>query len=276
MIREGKKNNRLKTDEGKRGENQPFHVKHGQADKQQVVCGMRPVLEAIEADSQIDKILLQTTLDGQLSKELRTKARERNLPVQFVPVERLNAITGANHQGVVALIAPIAYRSFADMLQSIQEGGKQPFFLMLDHVTDVRNLGAIARTAECAGVDAIIVPDHGSAQIGADAIKSSSGALLRLPVCREANLKTVINLALQTGLQVCAATEKGSTSYVAVDFRKPTLLVMGSEDKGISTEVLKLCDVRAKLPIVGQVQSLNVSVAAGIFMYEVLRQRGIE
>ena len=146
---------------------------------------------------------------------------------------------------------------------------------MLDHVTDVRNMGAIVRTAECAGADGVIVPDHGSAQINEDAIKTSSGALLRMPICREANLKTAVNLAKQSGLQVVAATEKASKNYLEVDFTQPTLLIMGSEDTGISNELLKLCDERAKLPIRGEVQSLNVSVAAAVFMYEVLRQRGL-
>ena len=158
-------------------------------------------------------------------------------------------------------------------LQKVVDEGRAPFFVMLDHVTDVRNLGAIVRTAECAGVDAVVVPDRGSAQVNEDAIKSSSGALLRLPMCRETNLKTVVNLARQYDMQICAATEKGSVSYLTVDFRKPTLLIMGAEDTGISNELLKMSDVRASLPIVGEVQSLNVSVAAGVFMYEVLRQR---
>ena len=148
-----------------------------------------------------------------------------------------------------------------------------PMVVLLDHVTDVRNVGAIARSAECAGVEGIIVPQHGSAALNDEAVKSSSGALMRVPVCREDNLKSVIHLARQSGWQICAATEKGATPYTEVDFRRPTILVMGSEDKGISNEVLKLCDQRAKLPMCGEVQSLNVSVAAGIFFYEALRQK---
>lgn len=255
------------------GENQSFHVKHNKKQDDLLVCGMRPVMEAVSSGKQIDKILIQSNLDGQLSKELRAMAREAGLPLQYVPVEKLNSMTTVNHQGVIAIVSPIAFQSFGDLLQKLLDDGKTPFFILLDHITDVRNLGAIVRTAECAGVDAVIVPDHGSAQIGADAIKSSSGALLRLPICRESNLKTVLNLAKQSGLQLCAATEKGATEYVKVDFTKPTLLLLGSEEKGISPELLKLCDVYAKLPILGEVQSLNVSVAAGVFMYEVVRQR---
>ena len=260
---------------GEGNENQSFHVKHPRKEKYQVVCGMRPVIEAIDAGVSIDKILIQNGLEGVLSQELKSKARAAGLPLQYVPVEKLNRITSSNHQGVVAMVSAIRYHDFATLVQRVIDEGRTPFFILLDHVTDVRNMGAIVRTAECAGVDAVIVPEQGSAQIGEDAIKSSSGALLRMAVCRESNLKTVINLARQFDIQVCAATEKGATEYVEVDFRRPTLLVMGSEEKGISSEMLKMADVRARLPMNGEVQSLNVSVAAGIFMYEVLRQRKV-
>ncbi len=254
-------------------ENQSFHVKHHDNVKLQIVCGIRPVMEAVDSGKSIDKILIQSNLDGKLMQELKSKIREMGLPFQYVPVEKLNRMTDSNHQGVVATISPVVYHDFASMLQKVVDSGKTSFFVLLDHITDVRNMGAIVRTAECAGADAVIVPDRGSAQINEDAIKSSSGALLRVPLCRESNFKTVLNLARQSGLQVCAATEKGSVDYLEVDFKRPTLLIMGSEDTGISADLLKLSDVRARLPICGDVQSLNVSVAAGIFMYEVLRQR---
>ncbi|MBQ6237181.1 MAG: 23S rRNA (guanosine(2251)-2'-O)-methyltransferase RlmB [Bacteroidales bacterium] len=259
----------------KETDNQSFHSKQKKSEKLQLVCGMRPVMEAIDAGQQIDKILMLNNLEGSLAQELTSRIRQAGLPLQYVPVEKLNRMTDANHQGVVAIISPIAYRDFGQMLQQLEDEGKTPFLLMLDHITDVRNLGAIVRTAECAGVDAVVVPDRGSAQISEDAIKTSSGALLRIPICREPNFKTTLNLARQMGLQVVAATEKGADDYTAVDFKRPTLLVMGSEETGISPEVLKLSDVRARLPICGEVQSLNVSVAAGVFMYEVLRQRGL-
>ena len=168
------------------------------------------------------------------------------------------------------------YHNLVDVLESTQplsDSATQPLLLLLDHITDVRNMGAIARTAECTGVSALIVPDRGSAAMNEDAIKTSSGALLRLPVCREQNMKTVINLAKQYGYQVVAATEKGAVHYRRVDFRQPTLLILGNEETGISPELLKMSDVRAKLPIMGEVASLNVSVAAGVFMYEALEQR---
>lgn len=245
-----------------------------QKNNQQIVYGLRPVMEALDSDQQVDKVFVQTGLSGALVSELKAMLAQMSVPFQYVPVEKLNRMTTSNHQGVVATIAPIAYKSFMDLVPVLEARGRVPFIVMLDHITDVRNLGAIARTAECAGVDAIVVPDHGSAQVNEDAIKTSSGALLRLPICREQNLKTVVNLAKQFGMQVCAATEKGAMDYLSVDFKLPTLLVMGSEETGISPEILKLCETRAKLPICGEVQSLNVSVAASIFMYEMLRQRG--
>ena len=273
MIRQGNNKGRQNDTARKEGENQQFHVKHDAKNKMQVVSGMRPVMEAIDAGKQIDKIFVQSNLDGKLAQELKTKIRESGVPMQYVPVEKLNRLSEGNHQGVVALMSAIEYKVFLNVVQPILDRGETPFVVLLDHVTDVRNFGAIVRTAECAGVDAVIVPDKGGAQINEDAIKCSSGALLRMPICREGNFKTLLNLARQLGMQICAATEKGATEYTCVDLTKPTMLVMGAEDTGISNEVLKMSDVRAKLPICGEVQSLNVSVAAGVFMYEMRRQR---
>ena len=238
--------------------------------KQQIVYGLRPVIEAIGSGQQVERVLLQNGLNSSLLNELRAKMKEHDIPFQYVPVEKLNKMTTGNHQGVVATIAAVKYHSFMQLMETLEE---PPVIVLLDHVTDVRNMGAIARTAACTGVAALVVPDHGSAALNEDAIKTSSGALLRLPVCREQNLKTVVNLAKQCGYQVVAATEKGAVHYREVDFRQPTLLIMGNEETGISPELLKMSDVRAKLPIVGEVASLNVSVAAGVFMYEALEQR---
>ena len=237
------------------------------------IYGLRPVMEAIESGVRIDRVLIQNGLTGTLATQLKGRVRDNGIPFQFVPEEKLNRLAKGNHQGVVALISPIPFHNAMELIPSLMESGKTPLALLLDHITDVRNFGAIVRTAECAGVDAVVVPDHGSAQIGNDAVKTSSGALLRVPVCRESNLKTVLNLARQCGMQVVAATEKGASDYLEVDFTQPTLLIMGAEETGISPELLKLSDIRAKLPIMGQVQSLNVSVAAAVFMYEALRQR---
>lgn len=242
--------------------------------KQQIVYGLRPVIEAIASGQQVERVLLQNGLNSSLLNELRIQMREHDVPFQYVPVERLNKLTTGNHQGVVATIAAVKYRPFVDLMDELAaDENRVPLVVLLDHITDVRNMGAIARTAECAGVDAIVVPDHGSAAMNEDAVKTSSGALLRLPVCREQNLKTVVNLAKQYGLQIVASTEKGALHYREVDFRRPTLLIMGNEETGISPELLKMSDVRAKLPIVGEVQSLNVSVAAGVMVYEALEQR---
>ena len=237
------------------------------------IYGLRPVMEAIDGGVRIDRVLIQNGLTGALATQLKGSIRDKGIPFQFVPEEKLNRLAKGNHQGVVALISPIPFHDAMELIPSLMEDGKAPIVLLLDHITDVRNFGAIVRTAECAGVDAVVVPDHGSAQIGNDAVKTSSGALLRVPVCRESNLKTVLNLARQCGMQVVAATEKGASDYLEVDFTQPTLLIMGAEETGISPELLKLSDIRAKLPIMGQVQSLNVSVAAAVFMYEALRQR---
>jgi 23S rRNA (guanosine2251-2'-O)-methyltransferase len=239
--------------------------------KQQIVYGLRPVIEAIGSGQQVERVFLQNGLNSSLLNELRVKMKEHDIPFQYVPVEKLNKMTTGNHQGVVATIAAIRYWSFMQLMETLTEPS---VIVLLDHVTDVRNMGAIARTAECTGAAALVVPDHGSAAMNEDAIKTSSGALLRLPVCREQNMKTVINLAKQYGYQIVAATEKGAEHYRRVDFRQPTLLILGNEETGISPDLLKLSDVRAKLPIVGEVASLNVSVAAGVFMYEALEQRG--
>lgn len=244
-------------------------------DSKSTIYGLRPVIEALESDIRVDCVYLQNGLGGPLAGTLKGLIRDKGIPFRFVPIEKLDRLAKGHHQGVVALISPIVYRQAIEFIPSISEGDKVPFLLMLDHVTDVRNFGAIARTAECAGIDAVIIPSRGSAQVTDDAVKTSSGALLRLPVCREDNLKTTLNLARQYGFQIVAATEKGADSYLSVDYRKPTLLIMGAEETGISPELLKMADFRAQLPILGQVQSLNVSVAAAVFMYEALRQRAM-
>ena len=248
-------------------------IKQHDSKHSSTIYGLRPVIEAIDSDVQIDRILLQNGLSGALATDLKSRIRDKGIPFQFVPIEKLNRLTKGNHQGVAAMIAPIPYHQAMELIPKLMEEGGNPMLLLLDHVTDVRNFGAIVRTAECTGADAVIIPDHGSAQVGDDAVKTSSGALLRVPICREGNLKTVLNLAKQCGMQVVAATEKGATDYLEVDFKQPTLLIMGAEETGISPELLKLADVRAKLPIKGEIQSLNVSVAAAVFMYEMLRQR---
>lgn len=241
----------------------------------QLIYGIRPVVEALRSGKEIEKIFLQSTLQGSLLQELKEEIAKRKTVVQYVPVEKLNRLTRNNHQGVVAVISLIEYYNFEEIVTQIIEKGKMPFLLMLDRVTDVRNLGAIARSAECAGVDAIIVPQYSSAQINEDAIKTSSGALLRIPICREQNLKTTINLAKEMGVNVYCATEKGGELFTQVPMKESLMIVMGSEDTGVSPEIIKLCDRKIKIPIKANIESLNVSVAAGILIYEVVRQRDL-
>jgi 23S rRNA (guanosine2251-2'-O)-methyltransferase len=195
------------------------------------------------------------------------------IPVQFVPMEKLNRITRQNHQGVVAMISEITYQKIEAILPMVYEQGKTPLVVMLDHITDVRNLGAIARTAECSGVDAILIPEKGSAQVNQDAIKTSAGALYKVPVCRYNSSKEIITFLKSSGLKIVAATEEASSDYTDIEMTQPVALILGSEESGISAELLKISDELIRIPIFGDIQSLNVSVAAGVIIYEILRQR---
>lgn len=241
-----------------------------------IVFGIRPIIEAIKSGKEIEKVLMQPGLKGELFSELIKLIKQFNIPYQKVPVEKLNRITTKNHQGVIAFISPIEYNNIENLLPIIFEQGKIPLLLILDRVTDVRNFGAIARTAECAGVDAIIISDKGNAPVNADAIKTSAGALNIIPVCRTKNLKDTLQYLKNSGLTIFAATEKGNEFYYSNDFSTPCAIVMGSEEDGISGEYLKLCDKKIKIPIIGNISSLNVSVASGIIIYEALRQRALK
>lgn len=238
-----------------------------------MIFGTRTVIEAIKAGKEIDKLLVQRGLSNELTKELLELAAEYRLPVSKVPVEKLNRITRKNHQGAICFLSAITYASLDNVIDQCYQKGEVPFILMLDRITDVRNFGAISRTAECSGVHAIVIPSKGSAQIGSDAMKTSAGALNFLPVCREDNLKDAIQYLQDSGIEVVACTEKTEDELYDVDLSNPTALLMGSEEDGISPEYLKLVNSRAKIPIAGQIGSLNVSVAAGVSMYEVVRQR---
>ncbi len=238
-----------------------------------MIFGLRPVIEAIHAGKEIEKLLIQNGLQGELASELKTIARKKGLPFVFVPVEKLNGITRRNHQGVVCILSPIAYQPLDMLLPGLFEQGKIPFLMVLDHITDVRNMGAIARSAECAGAHAIILPSRGSAQLNADAIKTSAGALHKIPVCREDNLRRAIKFMKESGLRIFACTEKGELPYHKADFSMPAALVMGSEEKGISSDCLEMADSRIQIPLHGEIASLNVSVAAGIILFEAARQR---
>lgn len=237
----------------------------------EMIFGVRAVIEALQAGKDIDKILVKKDIQSDLSKELFTVLKGTTIPVQRVPVERLNRITKKNHQGVVAFISPVTYQLTEQLVPFLFEAGKNPFFILLDGVTDVRNFGAIARTCECAGVDAIIIPNRDSVSVNADAIKTSAGALHKLPVCREVNLTATLRYLKESGFRLIAATEKGDYNYTQADYSGPLCIIMGAEDKGVSYDNLALCDEWVKIPMRGTIESLNVSVAAGILIYEAIK-----
>lgn len=242
-------------------------------EKDDFIFGLRPVMEALEAGKTIDKIFLQNALQGQIYAELKATLAKHKIRANYVPVEKLNRFTRKNHQGVVAFISDVPFYNIENLLPQIFEEGKTPFLLMLDRLTDVRNFGAICRTAECVGIDAIIIPEKGGAPINSDAIKTSAGALYNIKICKEKNLAHTVDFLQQSGIQVFAATEKAEKLIYDVDFSGPSLIVMGNEETGISKEVLHHSDEKIKLPIQGKIQSLNVSVACGAILYEAVRQK---
>lgn len=237
------------------------------------IFGIHSVIEAIEAGKAIDKIFIKKDINSELATRLTHLCRQNVIPVQRVPVEKLNRITRKNHQGVIAMIAAIEYTRLSSLMPMLFEDGVLPFIVVLDGITDVRNFGAIARTAECCGVNAIVIPQHGSVTVGGDAVKTSAGALLHIPVCKEVSTASAIRYLRESGCQIVCATEKSSQNYTLGDYTTPIALVMGAEDTGISEEVLAMADTRAAIPLFGSIESLNVSVAAGVMMYEVVRQR---
>jgi len=250
-----------------------MQTKTQKQENENMIFGLRPIIEALKSGKQIDKLLVQNGLKNELFGEMMSLLKKHNVVYQYVPVEKLNRLTSKNHQGVVGYISSIEYSKIEKVLPMVFDAGKTPLILILDRITDVRNFGAIARTAECAGVDAIIIPARGAAQINADAIKTSTGALHKIPVCKEDNLKDVIHYLRESGLQVIACTEKTTDMYYAQDYTLPVAIMMGSEEDGISPEFLKLADAHAKIPLMGKIGSLNVSVAAGVILYEVVKQR---
>ncbi len=237
------------------------------------IFGIRAVLEAIEVGKEIDRILVQRGITGDLYNQLRKVLKGTDIVYQLVPPEKIKRITTKNHQGIIAYLAEVTYYKTEDLLPRIFEDGKTPFLLILDKITDVRNFGAIARSAECAGVDMIIIPSRGSAQINDDAIKTSAGAVHRIPVCRESNLKETLNYIKDYGIQLIACHEKTDKLIYNIDFKLPTAILMGSEESGISGEYLKLADKAVKIKMKGKIASLNVSVATGIVLFEAIRQK---
>jgi 23S rRNA (guanosine2251-2'-O)-methyltransferase len=253
-----------------------MQTKEQKKENDSMIFGLRPIIEALKAGKELDRLFVQSGLRNELFTELMSLLKKQNISFQYVPVEKLNRLTSKNHQGVVGYVSTITYQKIQDVLPLIFEAGKTPLILILDRITDVRNFGAIARTAECSGVDAIIIPAKGAAQINADAMKTSTGALHTVPVCREENLKAVLEFLRESGLQVIACTEKTTDMYYQQDYTLPVAIIMGSEENGVSPEYLKMADAHAKIPLLGQISSLNVSVATGVILYEVVRQRLME
>ncbi|MDE5794156.1 MAG: 23S rRNA (guanosine(2251)-2'-O)-methyltransferase RlmB, partial [Muribaculaceae bacterium] len=242
-------------------------------EKSDYIFGLRAIIEAIEAGKDIDKILVKTDFSGDLARELLGKAKAYGILVKRVPQEKLNRITMKNHQGAIAILAAVPYHKLENIIPMLYEEGKNPLIVVLDGVTDIRNFGAIARTACCAGADAIVIPSHNSVSITADAIKTSAGALFHIPVCREKTTLDAVKQLKNNGYKIVAATEKGALNYTKTDFTVPVAIVMGAEETGISDDVLRQADDLAAIPIIGEISSLNVSVAAGIIIYEAIRQR---
>lgn len=238
------------------------------------IYGIRAVIEAIKANEPIDKVFIQKGLKGDLSKEVETLIRKNGINTSYVPVEKLNRLTKNNHQGIVANISPITFLTIEALVEQVLEKDKVPLFLLLDQLSDVRNFGAIIRTAECTGVDGIIIQKKGAAPVTADTIKTSAGAAFRVPIAKVDHIKDAVFYLQASGIQVIAATEKTNNTIYDLSFNGPTALIMGSEDVGIGPSTLKAADHLAKLPMLGQIGSLNVSVACGVFLYEVVRQRG--
>mgnify|MGYP001299190078 FL=1 len=238
------------------------------------IYGIRAVLEAINAGQPINKIFIQKSLKGDLYKELESSARKSGIGLSYVPVEKLNRLTrNNNHQGAVAQISPVEFHQFEELVEQVLNKEETPLFLMLDGVSDVRNFGAIIRTAECCGVHAIIVPKSGAAPITDDTVKTSAGAAFNVPIAKVDHLKDAIFYLQSSGVVVTGATEKADDEVYGIDFNQPTAIIMGSEEKGISPSTLNIIDHQAKLPLMGKIGSLNVSVACGVFLYEVVRQR---
>ncbi|MDR1682370.1 MAG: 23S rRNA (guanosine(2251)-2'-O)-methyltransferase RlmB [Candidatus Symbiothrix sp.] len=239
----------------------------------EMIFGTRAVIEAMQAGKEIDKILMRRDLQNDLSRELFNIVKTTNIPIQRVPQEKLDRLTRKNHQGVIAFISAVTYQKLEDIVPFLYENGKNPLILLLDGVTDVRNFGAIARSCECAGVDAIVIPARNSVSVNADAVKTSAGALLSLPVCKEASITEAIKFLKNCGYKVVATNEKAQADYTEIDYTAPIALVMGGEDMGIAMENLRICDEMVKIPIFGNIASLNVSAASAVMIYEVVRQR---
>ena len=244
-----------------------------QQDKSQMAFGIRAIMEAVESGKEIEKLLIQNGLRGGLYHEFFQMIKYHKIPFNNVPSQALDRITRKNHQGVIAYLSPIVYQDIENLIPMLYDEGKNPFLLILDRVTDVRNFGAIARTAECSGVNAIVIPSRGAATINEDAIKTSAGALHKISVCRQENLKDTLEFIKNSGIRIFGVSEKADDYYYDKEYKEPVAIMLGSEENGISSAYMKYLDGFVKIPMAGTIQSLNVSVAGGIIMFEVLKQR---
>lgn len=242
-------------------------------EKEDYIFGTRAIIEAINSGRFIERLLIRKGVDNELFYELFQLVKHNGIPYQFVPVEKINQITRKNHQGVIALISAIEFSDLEMILPGLYESGKDPLILVLDQITDVRNFGAIVRSAECGGVNCIVIPEKGMARIGSDAVKTSAGAIYSIPVCKVRSLAGTIRFLKESGIKVISATEKADNLYTNVAMNVPLAIVMGSEDKGISTSLLQLSDEQVQIPLFGKIESLNVSVAAALMIFEAVRQR---
>ncbi|MFT5337306.1 MAG: 23S rRNA (guanosine2251-2'-O)-methyltransferase [Sphingobacteriales bacterium] len=237
------------------------------------IFGIWPVVEALRGGKEFNAILIQTGLSAPQLGEIRELAAEFEVPLKHVPIQKLNRITRKNHQGIVGLTSPVEYQKIENLVPIWFEDGLNPLIVILDRITDVRNFGAIARSCECMGVNAIVIPKQDGVSVTADAVRTSSGSLNRIPVCREENLKLTVEFLKASGFEVVGCTEKASETSMDQDFTVPTALIMGSEEKGIQNEIMRKCSSLVKIPMLGETNSLNVSVAAGMMLYEITRQR---
>lgn len=253
-------------------QDEPKYERRPKKDDESYIFGVRAVIEAIKAEREINRIMIQKGMNKELFLELKEALKGKNHQLQFVPAEKLDRITDQNHQGVVAMASPISYFKVEEVVEALLEEGKKPFILALDRITDVRNFGAIARTAECEGVDAILIPANGSVQVTPDAVKTSAGALNRIKVCRTDNMKDSLFYIQQCGLRIVACTEKSNTPSYETNLRGSVAIIMGSEKDGITSDLINLADVACRIPMRGEIASLNVGVATGMMLYEKLRQ----
>ena len=242
-------------------------------EKDDYIFGTRAIIEAIRKGKFIERVLIKKGLENDLFAELFKLIKQNAIPYQLVPVEKINRITRKNHQGVLALLSAVEFFDIETLLPGLYESGKEPLILILDQITDVRNFGAIIRSAECGGVHCVVIPEKGMARIGSDAVKTSAGALYSVPVCKVKSLPYTIRFLKESGIKTIAATEKGEKIYTKAKMNVPLAIVMGAEDKGISTAVLQVCDEHIQIPLLGKIESLNVSVATGLMIYEAVRQR---